>query len=182
MTPAQPDKRSESVMSAVVDRHPMTFAGLPGSSWAFAIRIWLAILVALHVGFWLELDSASTAATTVAILALPTRGKALFRLIATVLGVIASISIVGIFAKTEALLLGAFAAWLGICVYIMGLRDGYRAYAAEPDTGKSPPRSNEGKAAWPSYSTTILSAKSYDPPLPFRNPELGGYLFFTVDG
>jgi hypothetical protein len=57
-----------------------------------------------YVSFWLE-----SAAVTVAILALPTRGqvlgKAVFRLMATVLGVTASIVIVGTFAQTEALLL-----------------------------------------------------------------------------
>src|SRR6266478_1915270 len=104
------------------------------SSWAFAIRIWLAIVVALYVGFWLELEAPSSAALTVTVLALPTRGqvmeKAVFRLIATVLGVAASIAIVGMFAQTEILLLGAFAAWLGICVYAVGLLDGNRAYAA----------------------------------------------------
>ncbi len=112
----------------------MTFAGMPASSWAFAIRIWLAIVVALYVSFWLELEAPSSAALTVTILALPTRGqvleKAVFRLIATVLGVAASIAIVGMFVQTEILLLGAFAAWLGICVYTVGLLDGNRAYAA----------------------------------------------------
>ena len=112
----------------------MTFAGMPASSWAFAIRIWLAIVVALYVGFWLELEAPSSAALTVTILALPTRGqvleKAVFRLIATVLGVAASIAIVGMFVQTGILLLVAFAAWLGICVYAVGLLDGNRAYAA----------------------------------------------------
>lgn len=112
----------------------MTLAGLPGSSWAFAIRIWLAIVVALYVSFWLELEAPSSGAPTVAILALATRGqaleKAVFRLIATVLGVAASITIVGIFAQTGSLLLAAFAAWLGLCVYAVGLLDGNRAYAA----------------------------------------------------
>lgn len=121
-------------MSAAVDRHSMTFAGIPGSSWAFAIRIWLAISLALYAGFWLELESASTAATTVAILSLPTRGqvlgKAIFLLIGTALGVTVSISLVGLFAQTEVLLLGAFAVWFGLCVYVVGLWDGYRAYAA----------------------------------------------------
>lgn len=122
-------------MSTAVGRdRPMTFAGMPASSWAFAIRIWLAIVVALYVGFWLELEAPSSAALTVTVLALPTRGqvmeKAVFRLIATVLGVAASIAIVGMFAQTEILLLGAFAAWLGICVYAVGLLDGNRAYAA----------------------------------------------------
>jgi uncharacterized membrane protein YccC len=121
-------------MSTAVDGRPMTYVGFPASSWAFAIRIWLAIVVALYVSFWLELEAPSSAAVTVTVLALPTRGQALekaaFRLMATVIGVAASVAIVGIFAQTGALLLGAFAAWLGICIYAVGLLDGNRAYAA----------------------------------------------------
>ncbi|MGY3586679.1 putative membrane protein YccC [Bradyrhizobium sp. USDA 4341] len=121
-------------MTTAVDRHPAVFAGLPLSSWAFAIRIWLAIVLALYIGFWLELEAPSSAAVTVTILALPTRGqvleKAVFRLIATVIGVAASIIIIGLFVQTGSLLLVAFAAWLGICVYTVGLLDGNRAYAA----------------------------------------------------
>jgi uncharacterized membrane protein YccC len=112
----------------------MVWAGLPVSSWAFAVRIWLAIVVALYAGFWLELEAPSSAAITVAILALPTRGqameKAIFRLIATIVGVAASIAIVGLFTQLGDLLLGAFAVWIGICVYAVGLLDGSRAYAA----------------------------------------------------
>lgn len=121
-------------MNTAVDRQPTVFAGLPGSSWAFAIRIWLAIVLALYVSFWLELEAPSSAAVTVTILALPTRGqvleKAVFRLIATVIGVAGSITIIGLFVQTGSLLLVAFAAWLGICVYVVGLLDGNRAYAA----------------------------------------------------
>jgi uncharacterized membrane protein YccC len=121
-------------VTAVVNRHPIIFAGLPLSSWAFAVRTWLAVIAALYVGFWLELEAASSAAVTVAILALPSRGqvmeKAAFRLIATVVGVTASIAIVGLFTQSGALLVGAFAAWLAICVYAVGLLDGDRAYAA----------------------------------------------------
>jgi uncharacterized membrane protein YccC len=94
----------------------------------------LAVIAALYVGFWLELEAASSAAVTVAILALPSRGqvmeKAAFRLIATVVGVAASIAIVGLFTQSGALLVGVFAAWLAICVYAVGLLDGNRAYAA----------------------------------------------------
>ena len=121
-------------MTTAVDRHPAVFAGLPLSSWAFAIRIWLAIVLALYISFWLELEAPSSAAVTVAILALPTRGqvleKAFFRLIATVIGVASSITIIGLFVQTGSLLLVAFAAWLGLCVYAVGLLDGNRAYAA----------------------------------------------------
>jgi hypothetical protein len=40
----------------------------------FAIRVWLAAIVAWYVSFWLSLDAPSTALVTVAIVAEPTRG------------------------------------------------------------------------------------------------------------
>lgn len=84
--------------------------GLRLASWAFAIRIWIAaVIVALYLSFWLELESPSSAMLTVAILTEPTRGQALekaaFRLIATVVGVVASIAITGPFSQTRDLLL-----------------------------------------------------------------------------
>lgn len=110
------------------------FAGLPTASWAFAVRIWLALVAALYISFWLELEAPTSAALTVAILALPTRGqgleKATVRVIATVLGVTASIAIFGAFSQTDGLLLAVLAAWIGLCVFTAGLFDGNRAYAA----------------------------------------------------
>ena len=117
-----------------VDRRPVLFAGFPLQAWAFAIRVWLALLVALYVSFWLELEAPASAALTVTVLALPTRGqgleKAAFRVLATILGVAASIAIVGLLVQTEMLILAAFAAWMGLCVYAARLLDGNRAYAA----------------------------------------------------
>lgn len=122
------------MINVVVERLPIILTGLPARSWAFALRIWLAIVVALYVSFWLELEAPSTAALTVCILALPTRGQGLekagFRLVATVIGVSVSIAIVGAFIQTESLILAVFAVWLGVCVYVAGLLDGNRAYAA----------------------------------------------------
>lgn len=122
------------MINVVVERLPIILAGLPARSWAFALRIWLAIVVALYVSFWLELEAPSTAALTVCILALPTRGQGLekagFRLVATAIGVSVSIAIVGTFIQTESLILAVFAVWLGVCVYVAGLLDGNRAYAA----------------------------------------------------
>jgi uncharacterized membrane protein YccC len=110
------------------------FAGVPFASWAFAVRIWIAIVVALYAGFWLQLEVPSSAAVTVAILALPTRGPALekagFRFLATVIGVAAAIALVGTFSQARDLLLLAFSAWVGLCIYAAGLSDGNRAYAA----------------------------------------------------
>src|SRR5215470_890814 len=109
-------------------------AGLRVSSWAFAVRLWIAITIALCTSFWLQLEAPSSAALTVLILAEPTRGQTLakagWRLIATIIGVAASIAIVGFLNQSGDLILAAFAAWLGLCVYAAGLLDGYRAYAA----------------------------------------------------
>jgi uncharacterized membrane protein YccC len=119
--------------TTAIDR-PLWLARIPAGSWAFGIRIWLAVVVALAASFWLELEVPSAAAVTVAILAEPTRGRALekayFRLIATVIGVTAAIIIAALFSQARDLLLAAFAGWIGLCVYAAGLLDGNRAYAA----------------------------------------------------
>lgn len=112
----------------------LAFAGFPASSWAFALRVWLAMMLALYASFWLELESPSSAALTVAILALPTRGqgmeKAGYRLLATAIGVMASIAIAGVFSQTDGLLLAVLGIWVGLCVYVAAMLDGNRAYAA----------------------------------------------------
>ncbi|MBR0956542.1 FUSC family protein [Bradyrhizobium japonicum] len=112
---------------------PLLFAGFPASSWAFALRVWLAMLLALYVSFWLELGSPSSSALTVAVLALPTRGqgmeKAGYRLLATAIGVAASIAIAGMFSQTDGLLLAVLGIWVGLCVYVAAMLDGNRAYA-----------------------------------------------------
>jgi uncharacterized membrane protein YccC len=108
------------------------FAGFPLSAWGFALRTWAAMMLALYVAFWLQLASASSAAVTVGILALPTRGqsyqKAIYRLLMTVVGVAASIVIAGLFTQSRDLFIIGFAGWLGLCVYACGLLDGNRAY------------------------------------------------------
>ena len=121
-------------MTTVTTVRPFNFAGVSASSWAFGVRVWVAVVVALGASFWLELEAPSTAAITVAILAAPTRGpaleKACYRLLATIIGVAAAIVIVGLFSQARDLILAAFAGWLGLCVYGAGLLDGNRAYAA----------------------------------------------------
>ena len=109
----------------------LKFAGFPVSAWAFALRTWAAMMLGLYVAFWLQLENAYFAAVTVGILALPTRGqayqKALYRLLLTVVGVVASIIIAGLFAQARDLFVIAYASWLGLCVYVGGLLDGNRA-------------------------------------------------------
>lgn len=42
-------------MVAAIAEQPFTVANTPVSSWNFAIRIWLATILALFVSFWLQL-------------------------------------------------------------------------------------------------------------------------------
>jgi uncharacterized membrane protein YccC len=111
-----------------------TIAGFPLSAWDFALRIWVAMIVGLYAAFWLQLESASAAAVTVAILALQTRGqtyqKAVYWLLATASGIVASFVIAGLFAQARDLLLIGFAGWLGLCIYVGALLDGNRAFGA----------------------------------------------------
>jgi uncharacterized membrane protein YccC len=110
------------------------FAGFPLSSWALAIRIWIAMMAALLIAFWLQLENASSAAVCVGILSLPTRGqtyeKAIYRLIATAIGVIVAIVLTSLFSNVRDLFIVCFAGWLAVCVYAASLLDGNRAYCA----------------------------------------------------
>ena len=114
--------------------HSVRFAGIPRGSWAFGIRIWVAVVTALAASFWLALEAPSTAAVCVAILAAPVRGQALekacYRMLATIVGVIAALVITALFSQTRDLLLAGFVGWVGLCVYVSGLLDGSRSYAA----------------------------------------------------
>jgi uncharacterized membrane protein YccC len=121
---------------SVIKVHPLpeTFVGIPLRRWLYAARIWVATVVALAIAFWLQLDGASTAAVSVSILAVQTRGqtfqKAGYRVAATGLGVVASIAITGLFAQTPDLYIIAVALWLGAGVFVAGMFDGNRAYGA----------------------------------------------------
>jgi uncharacterized membrane protein YccC len=132
-TKAAPARGATSAVPAPT-QFEFILAGLPISSWAFAVRLWIAVIISLVTSFWLQLEAPFSAALSVLILAEPTRGQGLakagWRLIATIIGVAASIAIVGLLNQSGDLILAAFAAWLGLCVYAAGLLDGYRAYAA----------------------------------------------------
>src|SRR5262245_19813206 len=86
------ERRATSALPAAT-RFAFRLAGLPVSSSAFAVRLWIAITIALCTSFWLQLEAPSSAALTVLILVEPTRGQALakagWRLIATIIGVAA---------------------------------------------------------------------------------------------
>ena len=104
------------------------------AAWAFALRIWLAMIGALYAAFWLQLDSASSAAVCVAILAQPRRGQALskafYRFLGTVIGGVVALVLMGLFNEDRVLLLVAFSLWLGVCVFVAQYLQDTRAYGA----------------------------------------------------
>lgn len=104
------------------------------AAWAFALRIWIAMMLALAMAFWLQLDSASSAATCVAILAQPKRGqaisKAVYRLLGTLIGAAVSIVFMALFGQDRVLLLLGFTVWLGLCVFVAQYLQDTRAYGA----------------------------------------------------
>jgi hypothetical protein len=102
--------------------------------WFFALRIWIAMMLALYVAFWLQLESASSAAVSVAILAQPKRGqaisKAIYRFLGTILGGVISIVFAAVFGQDRVLMLVCFTAWLSLCVFVAQYLQDTRAYGA----------------------------------------------------
>jgi uncharacterized membrane protein YccC len=103
-------------------------------AWFFALRIWIAMMLALYVAFWLQLESASSAAVSVAILAQPKRGqaisKAIYRFLGTLLGGAVSILFAAAFGQDRVLMLVCFTAWLSLCVFVAQYLQDTRAYGA----------------------------------------------------
>lgn len=106
----------------------------PPSAWAFALRIWLAMVLALYAAFWLQLSGASSAMVCVAILAQPKRGqalsKALYRFVGTIVGAVVAIVLIALFAQDRVLLLVSCATWLMLCVFTAHFLQDTRAYGA----------------------------------------------------
>jgi len=106
----------------------------PPSAWAFALRIWLAMVLALYAAFWLQLEGASSAMVCVAILAQPKRGqalsKALYRFVGTLVGAVVAIVLIALFAQDRVLLLVSLATWLMLCVFTAHFLQDTRAYGA----------------------------------------------------
>lgn len=130
--PAAEPPVAASPVDRLIDRLDALLPSLSG--WAFAVRIWAAMMLALYAAFWLQLDSASSAATCVAILAQPKRGQALskaaYRFLGTIVGAIVSIVLVALFGQDRVILLVSFTVWLGLCVFTAQYLQDTRAYGA----------------------------------------------------
>ena len=90
-----------------------------GLRWLFVVKILTIVFAALWLAYRLELNSPSTAVTTVFIVALPSSGmvleKAFFRIIGTLVGCLAAVVLVGLLPQAAPLLFVCLAIWIGLC-------------------------------------------------------------------
>ncbi len=105
----------------------------PAGTTAFAFRTWVALAIAYYVAFFLELDGASSAGVCVLILAQPTVGmvlsKAIYRLLATVVGVAAAIAVTALFPQDRTMLLASFAVIMAAQTALGSVLRDFRSYA-----------------------------------------------------
>ncbi|GBQ95957.1 fusaric acid resistance protein FusB [Acetobacter nitrogenifigens DSM 23921 = NBRC 105050] len=106
----------------------------PPGAFAFCLRTWLSVSLALAAALWFQISSPATAAVTVMILAQPLRGqtlsKALYRLLGTLIGAFVALFLTACFSQDRAVLLGCTGLWLGLCCVVGTLERDFRAYAA----------------------------------------------------
>ena len=126
---------SASGLAAVTSRLREAAAPLlaPGV-WAHAARTAVAALLALWCAFALQLDTPYSAMTTVLIVSNPVQGmilaKSVYRLGGTLIGGIAGVALMALFAQAPVLFLLGFAAWLALCTAASTLLRGFRSYGA----------------------------------------------------
>lgn len=103
-----------------------------GQRWIFVIKTLIAAFLALWIAFRLGFDSPRSAMMTVFIVALPSSGMALekgaYRLLGTLVGCAAALSIVGLFPQQPMLLFLALAIWVAFCTSGAALMRNARSY------------------------------------------------------
>jgi hypothetical protein len=71
----------------------------------FGLRLWASVCLALYVAFWLELDNASWAGTSAALVCQPLLGASLrkgwFRMIGTLVGAVAIVALTACFPQNS---------------------------------------------------------------------------------
>lgn len=100
----------------------------------FGVRLAASVCLALYITYALELQNSFWAATTAAIVCQPSLGTSLqkgrWRIIGTVAGALAMVTVLGLFAQSRYTLAFCLAAWCGLCgVAVVVLRN-FASYAA----------------------------------------------------
>lgn len=98
----------------------------------FSLKICLAALLAMVLSMLLEFDQPRTAMITVFVVMQPETGmvlaKSLYRVAATVVGTLAALVLVGLFAQQRELFLLGLAFWIGACTAGAAFHRNFRSY------------------------------------------------------
>jgi uncharacterized membrane protein YccC len=125
-----PDRKAVSRWEAVLANAART-AGPP---MLFGLRLWASVCLALYVAFWLELDNASWAGTSAALVCQPLLGASLrkgwFRMIGTLVGAVAIVVLTACFPQNRAGFLIGLALWGAVCAFVATLLGNFASYAA----------------------------------------------------
>src|SRR5580704_8036761 len=120
-----PDRKTVSRWEAVLANAART-AGPP---MLFGLRLWASVCLALYVAFRLELDNASWAGTSAALVCQPLLG-AWFRMIGTLVGAVAIVVLTACFPQNRAGFLIGLALWGAVCAFVATLLGNFASYAA----------------------------------------------------
>jgi len=100
----------------------------------FALRLWVAVCLALFVAFWLELDNPFWAGTSAAIVCQPQLGASLrkgwFRMIGTVIGATMIVGLTACFPQDRIAFLVLLALWCSLCAFTATVLRNFASYAA----------------------------------------------------
>jgi uncharacterized membrane protein YccC len=125
-----PDRKAVSRWEAVLANAART-AGPP---MLFGLRLWASVCLALYVAFWLQLDNASWAGTSAALVCQPLLGASLrkgwFRMIGTLVGAVAIVVLTACFPQNRAGFLIGSALWGAVCALVATLLGNFASYAA----------------------------------------------------
>ncbi|NUU00129.1 FUSC family protein [Herbaspirillum robiniae] len=103
-----------------------------GPNWIYVFKMVFAGLLALGIGYALDLESPRSALITVFIVMQPQSGmilaKSFYRVIGTLIGSVAIVVFVGLFAQTPELFLLASALWIGLCTVGSAHNRNFRSY------------------------------------------------------
>lgn len=100
--------------------------------WIFSAKAFVASMLALFIGLYLDLPRPYWAMATVYVVAHPltgaTRSKSVYRVLGTLLGATASVLFVAALVNTPALLMAAVAVWVAVLLYVALLDRTPRSY------------------------------------------------------
>ncbi|MFG1192014.1 FUSC family protein [Xanthobacter flavus] len=100
----------------------------------FGVRLAASVCLALYITYALELQNSFWAATTAAIVCQPNLGTSLqkgrWRIIGTVAGALAMVTLLGLFAQSRYTLAFCLAAWCGLCGLAVVVLRNFASYAA----------------------------------------------------